>query len=235
MVIKTYLWTLPFLAFLGGYFSLSYFYRVEELSAPLIVGKPLQEAFTILTTYNLNLRLLSEKEDPDLPEATILSQTPPANTKIKPNQAIFCTLSKKPKKQVAPRFTNQSVEQQDILLKQSEIPVKKYFLESPYPQGYCIAQSPATEEYVEDKVILYISDSGPKRVLFPDLKNKSINQVKAFFEPYSINIEIVNRTQHDKSICDDTYIISEQRPLPGSLVFLDEKLHVHVQVKKQDK
>ena len=67
MIPKNILWLAPFICFLGGYFIVRSFFHVNTIPTPSVVGRSLHDAFTILSNHNLNIRLLTQKEDPDLP------------------------------------------------------------------------------------------------------------------------------------------------------------------------
>ena len=104
ILLKKFLWTLPFVCFIAGYLFLTKLYPVKEIETPVVVGKTLQEACTTLARHNLNSRLIALKEDPLLPDGTIISQTPHAGQKIKPNQAVFIVASTQPEKNSAPDY-----------------------------------------------------------------------------------------------------------------------------------
>jgi len=57
--------------------------NVDQIQAPALVGKQLQNAVALLSQKNLNVRFITQKEDPDLPHGTILSQTPAAGRNVK--------------------------------------------------------------------------------------------------------------------------------------------------------
>src|SRR5476649_323079 len=103
-LLKKFLWTLPFICFIAGYLFLTKLYPAKEIETPTVVGKTLQEACTILSHHTLNSRLIALKEDPLLPDSTIISQTPQAGQKIKPNQAVFIVASMQPQKNSAPQY-----------------------------------------------------------------------------------------------------------------------------------
>jgi beta-lactam-binding protein with PASTA domain len=93
--MNKYLWILPFICFLGGYWLMSVVYKTKTLQTPALVGKTVQEALRITANNALSIRLVKEQEDPELPAGTIISQNPLPNTHIKSHQAIQCVISKK--------------------------------------------------------------------------------------------------------------------------------------------
>ncbi|TET06425.1 PASTA domain-containing protein [Candidatus Dependentiae bacterium] len=228
--LKEYLWFLPFISFLSGYVLLDIMYRPKKLETPTLIGKQLKEAIALTSAHNLNLQLLEEREDPELPEGTIISQNPKTHSTIKSNQTIFCVISKNPSI-ITPNLISQNYETTLLELKKQGIHSNCYFLDSPYPKGFCFAQSPKAQTSLDTKsIILYISDGSTKPVLFPNLKNKSVNEVIDFLKPYNINPSIIHYPPRNPHDCDKTCIITDQRPLAGSLITLDPKKPPHVQL-----
>lgn len=214
---SSFLWVIPFVSFLVGYYALSFFYAIPELETPCVVGKPLNKAIAILSDNNLNARLLAEKEDPDLPDYTIVSQTPREYAKIKAHQSVFLVVTRQPDKPKSPHLLGESIDTIRKKIASSALRCTYHYLESIYPKGQCIAQFPAPHEPLEDGSLLcYISKEPKKMVIWPDFRGKSIEIVQAFLQEKGLTAEI----NTDKKKRPDG-IISDQRPLPGSIVTLD--------------
>jgi len=239
MKIQNYLWAFPFICFLLGYLMLKKISNLGELPAPSLVGKKLQDAVTILSEKNLNLRILAQKNDADLPQGTILSQTPAAKQLIKPHQALHIVLSKKPEKQIAPQLIGNYEKTIETLLQKNNIRYKKQYLPSNCPKNSCIAQHPATGKPLEDnKIILYLSSGNSKPVLLPDFSGKPVPEITTFLNQYeNIDVCITHSPKTSNHICDQTCIITQQRPLAGSLVTLnaEKPLLVQLQAKRGQK
>jgi len=159
--IQSYFWFFPFCSFIFGYCILHSFLQKKELLTPNIIGKSLQSTMNVLSSSGLSIRLLREQEDPDLPEGVILDQIPRPNQKIRPNQHVFITISKKPKAILTPDFLGQS--QKFITKKSAKLGVqsKVYWLKNNYPINTCVAQSPQPDqELVNQKLITYMSAGG---------------------------------------------------------------------------
>ena len=198
---------------------------------PCLVGKSLYEAVGILSENNLNPRLMAEKEDPDLPAGTVISQSPRTHQKIKPHQSVFLLLSKKPPAQFAPSLVHMPTDSITQKLTGSGLRNKNYALPSHYPKNSCITQIPNTQEPLEkNTVTLYISAGTDKPVIWPDFINKPLEQVKEFLEYRDIQPHIVHslpvKIHHDCAHCT----ITDQRPLPGSLIMLDKQHPPYVQL-----
>lgn len=220
-------WALPFISFACGYLLLAKLYQTQEITAPSLVGKSLQEAFRSLSTHNLNLRILTEKEDPDLKEGTILSQTPLAGKQIKEHQSIFVAVSKAPPQKIAPNCINKTCRILKQELARAGIRARPYYLPSNYPKDHCFAQHPGAHEPVNDSYItLYISrgTENSKPIIWPDFTNRPVIDIIEFLKKHAINAQIIHPQKTDKPeaahTCD-TCVVVDQRPLVGSLVHLD--------------
>jgi len=231
MNIKDTFWLLPFLFFIAGYFSLSLIYQQKKVITPSLIGKPIQEALTLASNNGLNIRILEEREDAELPEGTIISQNPRAFTAAKPNQTLFCMISKQPII-IMPHLIGKNEKHALLELQENGIHGRCYTLETNYPKEYCFAQSPSYQTKMEAKnATLYCSSGKPRPVLFPNLKNKSVPDVIEFLKPYGISSSVIHTSSPNQDhICTDSCIISDQRPQPGTIVMLDNKKPLHVQL-----
>ena len=235
MSIKEFLWILPFSSFLIGYFSLSFIYHSKKLEAPTLIGKSLPEAVVLASSYNLNLRLLDQQTDTELPEGTIIAQNPKPHTAIKPNQTLFCVTSTRPVI-TAPALLLKSCDVALAELKALGIHGSCYELDAPYPKSVCFAQSPRAHMPLATKsMILYVASKTTKPVLFPNLKNKPVCDVIEFLQPYSITPSLIHyppqKTHSGEShVCDERCIVTNQQPRAGSLVTLDPEKPLQIQL-----
>jgi len=232
MFLKKILWTLPFICFLAGYLLLTKIYPVKDIETPNIVGKTLQHACSILAQHNLNSRLINLKVDPLLAQGTIICQTPQAGQKIKPNQAVFIVASTQPEKNCAPNLILKSVHEIDPELSLKGIRFKSYPLPSNHPTDTCVAQWPEPGVPLENnKMIVYVSQNIIKPILLANLKNKTVPEVLDFLAAHSMTVDI----QHDSGV-EDTHhcsscIVIDQRPLASSIITLDPKKPLRVQLR----
>ncbi len=210
------LWAVPFVSFLMGYYSLHVLYTIPEIATPSVVGKQLPEAVKILSDYNLNARLMAEKEDPDLPDYTIVSQTPRQDAKIKAHQSVFLVLTRQPEKPVAPHLIGETAKAIQQKTAKNHIRCKTYPIASHHPTGHCIAQFPRPEDPVEDNfLICYISSGNKKMVLWPDFRGKTLESVQEFLAEHLLVPEIQGSPGKGSEA-----LIADQRPLPGTIVDL---------------
>jgi len=234
MSLKNYLFILPFLCFISGYLLIGNIVQKKTFITPSIVGKQVLKAASILSDANLNMRILHKKEELDLPDGTILSQTPKSGHTIKQNQSVFVVMSQKPPRTPAPRFVGKKLKTilQDVSKK--NIRNRSYFFNSKHPTNSCIAQYPSPATLLkQNNVITYIAKEDKRCVLLPDFKGKSLQRVTDFLNRYNITIEITYSSKYawDRSEETGNEIIIDQRPLAGSIVRFDNQNPITIHLK----
>jgi eukaryotic-like serine/threonine-protein kinase len=223
------LWALPFFSFLLGYYCLSWSSHRSHIQTPAVLGLPLQEAIKLLSTYQLNVRILKEKEDPDMPEGIIVSQSPDSDSKIKPYQSVFLVITRKPAKKEVPSLYGLSLSKAGLLAQEKAMPCKAYYLDSTQPQDTCIAQMPTPKLLLHNpSLITYISQGMSSIRIVPSFKGRSLDLVTAFLKECAIPYHIFYQTDEQKADQPEQLKIVDQRPLAGS--FIDFKRAPTVQL-----
>lgn len=231
-LLKKFLWTVPFICFLAGYIFLMKLYPIKEIKTPRVLGKTLQDACSLLAQHSLNARLVATKEDALLADGTIISQTPLANQKIKPNQTVFIVASKKPEKTYAANYTNKSISEIEQELTRKNIRAKIYFVPSNLQKDICIAQWPESGTPLEDnKIILYIGATNNKPHIIPNLKHRNALETVNFLKSNNVLIDVCNTSYDPKEnhLCPNC-IIKDQRPLAGSILTFDTQKPLQMQL-----
>ena len=210
------LWLIPFASFIIGYTFIGFIAQNKVLKAPSVVGLPLDKALVLLSKYNLNARITSSKEETELHEGTVLQQTPAPGKAIKENQSLYLMISQKPPPVKIPNLKNKSREEAQKLIETQSLQPKIYMVDYDSYGEYCIAQFPNYDALpIDNTVTIYCSQSDNKPVVMPNLKNKNIDEVISFLSLHSITPTIL------KSNLENPHsIILDQRPLPGSIVWL---------------
>lgn len=116
-------------------------------------------------------------------------------------------------------------------MKQNNIKNKIYYQQSDQLANTCISHIPNKNPIIENKkIILYVSKENKKPYIFPDLKNRQLKDVI-----YALNLNKLNALikTKDESVYneDKNYIVIEQRPIAGSIIFLD-KINIQLLVSK---
>ncbi len=226
-IIKSFLWVIPFISFLAGYQLLRTLSHVEVIEVPQVVGLHMHDAIKTLSSFQLNVRILAEREDPDVPEGIIISQMPMHGTKVKPHQSIFLVITRRPPKPRAPSLYGLPQDEAAAKALEVGIHLKAYPLESMHPIGSVIAQNTMPLQEVSDKAMaVYVSSASPQMRIFPELKGRIVGEVVKFFSSFDIKVEVSHpgAEGHDCSSC----VIVDQRPLAGTFIDLKKPLTVHV-------
>lgn len=241
-MLKNIKWLIPFALFFLGYFVPHVFLKTTSLEVPNLLGKPVHEALTLLTNTQINSRVVYYKEDQTLPAGTVLTQIPAPGQTIKPHQTVLLTLSQQQKLNGTPSYLQKKLTNQDLaLFKKQAIRLKKIPLNSTAPDGNCIAQIPSPDVISKDKsLILYTAHNDNSLVVFPNFENYTVDKVIEFLKENNITYKIIhkntqltgnalhNEAPHD--CIENQCIITEQRPLAGSFINLNDQLTVTLKI-----
>lgn len=232
------LWFLPFFAFAVGYFALSFIFKSKTINTPALMGKSIDKAITILSDQNLNMRIVGTKPDADLPEGTIISQTPAAGSKIKENQTMYVVIAKKPAAIIAPDLKNKTISCAQKIAQDLGITIKHHSIPSEAPKDHCIAQVPSVGNELENNTMMvYVSSEENKPVIMPSFKNVPVDQVLSFLQLHGITPTIIHSRpellgpNHQCTQC----IVIDQRPMAGSLIQINTDKMPSIQLQAQER
>jgi serine/threonine-protein kinase len=223
---------LPFLFFLGGYITVHFFFNVNKIVTPSLVGKNVYQALIILSEHKLNPRILDEKEDPDLPSGTIVSQTPVAGQKIKPHQSIYLLISKRPPAQKAPNLLNKKLTTIKKKLRRSSIHSETYAIPHTYPKNHCFAQSPPAHDSLKhNTIIAYVSADNNMPIIWPNFTGYLVTDVLAFLQSHNIYPQIIHQRERQQRHVCSRCTVQHQHPRAGSLITLNPNRPFRVQLR----
>lgn len=226
-----FLWLLPFLCFLLGYQLIRFFFTVDTLVMPRLVGRHLQEAVRMLSDQNLNIRIVEEKETTEVPEGTILSQIPLEGQKIKPYQSIFLVLSQRSSTTLAPAILGLSEIEAIQVAHERELDIKRYKIYSSEPLDTCIAQIPGKSlPLTSRKILAYISQGEQPYRLMPNFKHVSLAEVTAFLRTYTIEPQMFHSYEVGEDHSCDACMVLDQRPSAGALINLSVPFKVQLRI-----
>ncbi len=233
MNIKNYLWILPFFSFILGYTVTQLIFDSTAIPTPHLIGTYLHEALPLISHHKLNLRLIDQKEEAHIPEGIIISQIPQPGKMIKQHQHIFIVTTKKPLAVKAPSCKEKNI---SLLLPELHalgIYPRIYKMSHYYPQDTCFAQHPEPEEPLEkNRLTLYISAGNKKPIIWPCFIGMPLEDVCSFLDAYTIQPYIINNSPHLSAHIANLTVI-DQRPLPGTLITIDEDNPPSVQLRIQ--
>lgn len=228
--LSRFLWLMPFASFIFGYLLVSFLHTQPVLHTPAITGKPLDQAVLILSESNLNIRVVGQKEETQLPEGTILSQTPAAGSTIKVQQALYVTIAKKPLPLAMPLLIGKSHAQAIAELEKLSLHAKIYHISSDQPEGTIIAQFPDQGFSThEQSIILYAAKDPEKPIIMPSFKQRPLEQVISFLELNGITPTILHTQTTPDHRCTNCVVV-DQRPLAGTFFKRSKEKPLQVQL-----
>jgi beta-lactam-binding protein with PASTA domain len=230
-VLSRSLWLAPFIFFLLGYFILDIFLHRSYIPTPNVLGLSLSEAITSLSSQNLNVRLLTSKEDEHVKEGTILNQNPSPDSSIRPQQTVFLVTSRKKEQPKTPLCIGKSYENVAAELKEQHISHTVYYVPSNHPLGTCIAQIPLPNNQLPSSpVILYVSEKSENfLMLLPSFIKCSVEETVHFLKNNDIPFSFFHTHLMSHNHTCEHCIILEQKPLAGS--FIDIRTPPTIQLK----
>lgn len=224
-MIARVFWLVPFLLFFAGYYTISWFIGSQTVTTPSLTGKRLHDVVTLLTPYQLNLRILGEIEDGTLAEGTVISQKPLAGQKIKFYQSVGVIVSRHAPHAVAPNLLGLSSKECSVQAENERIRLKVHLAESNLPKDQCIAQYPTPGTPLPDRTMTaYISKGQTSLRIVPNLSGRPLQEVRDFFKESSIPVTVVPSELQEGV----QYDVIAQKPSFGSLIDLSAKPHIQV-------
>ena len=223
------LWLLPFIGFVIGYVIAGYFVQKKDVPTPNVIGKPLAQSIQILSQERLGVRLLTQREEPTLPEATVLDQLPRPGQHMRPNQTVFVTISTKQPPLETPDWWGKRIKDITPLLEKRGLQYNIVQLQSGYPQGMCVAQVPtAGQPMVVKTVTLFISLGNPALAVMPSFQGLKVPAFEKLLEQKDIRVEYL----HERSVssdhrCDEC-VITGQQPVAGAMVATNKTIDLQV-------
>lgn len=217
----TFLWILPFIFFLTGYLTIRALLHKQIVYVPQLVGANMVDAIKALSAQKLNARILDQKEDSDMPEGTVINQSPKANVKLKVGQPVFLVITRAPAKNRAPSLYYNSLENAKEKLIQEGLSPKFYLIPSIAQQNLCFAQEVKPARELNSKVVIaYFSKGKTSLVIMPNLKGLGIEQVRNFLKKNNIDVVVHEDGEFNskKKKNNTPFKVKKQRPMAGSLV-----------------
>ena len=229
--LSKYSWTLPFLCVFAGYLTVKILVPHTFITMPQLIGTSLQEGLALVAPLQLNVRLLTQKENIHLKEGTIISQTPTVGQSIKSHQTVYLVTTKHPGKQKADCFIGMTIDEAKKILDAKKISYTAYPISSEQKTNTCIGQIPCEGTQLTDNgMTLYYSSPAVDLVVFPSLVGKTVQEASEFLAHYDLKPQIFGtHSERDQAKITDC-IVQEQRPLAGTLIDLHKPLSIQIKV-----
>lgn len=203
--------------FLAVFFTVSLLVKGDEIIAPDLTGKPLQEAYAIAAREGIYLKKVIGDFGGTYAPNTVVSQFPAAQTSVKGKSVVKIFVASELGQTVVPQLVSRSQKECDALLKKSKL--KKghtAFIGAAdiMPDSIISQSSPAGSRVAEGSAIdLLISKGSDSRsFIMPDLIGREAARVLVFFESQGLKISKIEEVPYFGL---KPGIILKQFPSPG--------------------
>ncbi|MFC1854439.1 PASTA domain-containing protein [Candidatus Dependentiae bacterium] len=214
----------PFFSFILGYGITKFSMDNKKVKIPNVTGKSVQNALKKASSVGLNTRLLESVISNDVPSGTVLSQIPNAGSTVKTGSILFLRVAQKAGKKSTPRIIGQNDDEISRDIELDNFVIKKVCLESTCPENRCFAQYPqASSQMPSNEITAFVSNGPDRRYFLPNFEGKTVQETSQVLEKFEIQVSIEKDVEADD-------LITEQRPLPNSLVDLSKPLTVSLRV-----
>ena len=226
-----YLWIMPFICGILGYYVASRFLAERSVGVPSLIGKTVHEAMREMSNGDLRAQIIAEHSSPDLAPGVVFDQVPAAGTTIKSSQPVYLTVTERPADPVA--FACYHLAQADItaLAHAEQIRVVFHELESHYPRGHCYAQYPGPGTPLPDRTLhCYLSQGITPLRLMPSFAGQQVATVADFCRQQGIALQLFHTEPQLADHSCQTCVVREQKPLAGTIVDMGKPMLVQVLV-----
>ena len=182
MALKTRVWGAGKLLLLGGALLVTYvlFFAVSmrfalktrEVEVPLLAGKTVNEARTLLADTGLNLRVEEGRRvDPKVPPGQVLMQEPQAGVRTRRERSVKVWVSSGPRATIVPALIGESERTAQLRLQQDglQLAAVSEIRTTDYPAGTVVAQMPPPKTNSAQLALLVNRGEGGATYLMPDL------------------------------------------------------------------
>jgi len=196
---RRYGWLWAALIILGllaaGAAAFQFYINVPEVKMPSVVGETFEDARAILLGQGIKNVQVSWSTNPTVPANTVISQDPPADTKIKVTRSVTLSVSKGAEQRTVPSVIGYKLSDAIARINQNELnvadPVQERY-SNDYAQGVVLDQDPKPGEKLSkgSQVFLFVSKGKqPVTRQVPDLTGLTVEKAKAELEKLNLKLD----------------------------------------------
>ena len=167
----------------------------KEVMVADLVGKPLNEALTILSQQNLGLKREAQEFNDTVPAGTVLRQEPRPGMLVREGKIIRVTLSQGGETAFVPEIVGQSIRAAEISLRNNFLSLGevKYRPSLKYEKDIVTSQDPPARKILPKNSLVHLAVSnGPPEDgtrLMPDFIGKNWSDVESWAKELGIRVD----------------------------------------------
>ena len=216
---QKYIWTAMVIlfvaAFAWAFFSFGNFWSSKEIEVPNVVGKPVEVAQTILKTDKLRVSV-DEIPSKDVPAGDVISQTPPAGTKVKEQRIIHLTVSSGGSEILVPDLKGLTLDQAKERLQKLNLKIGavENGSDPSMPENVIISQTPpAASKASKNTVVNVVINTKTSKV--PNVVGMTVQDAQKVLSAAHLRIGNVSSSDSKVRMDDPTAIVLDQSPKAG--------------------
>lgn len=217
---QKYIWIGMILLFIAcfawAFFSFGNFWSAKEVSVPDVVGQPVEVATETLKKENLKVST-DEIESDTVPSGDVISQTPPAGTKVKEQRIIHLTVSKGGTALLVPDLKGLTLDQaKDRLEKLGlQLGAVENGSDSSKPENTILSQSPdPSSKAKKGASVNVVVNTAKQKSTVPNVIGMTLNDARTTLANAKFSVGSVSTT--DGSDVDGADVVVSQDPAGGS-------------------
>jgi eukaryotic-like serine/threonine-protein kinase len=182
MALRPRVWGASKMLLLGGALLLTYVVcaaagmrlalKTREVIVPLLNGRTVSEATTLLADAGLNLRVEENRRvDPKVPAGQIVSQEPQSGIRTRRERSVKVWVSSGPRSTIVPELTGESERTAQLRLRQEGLALAGLaeIRSADYPSDAVIAQTPPPKSNAPGVALLVNRGERGATYVMPDL------------------------------------------------------------------
>jgi serine/threonine-protein kinase len=217
--------------FLFFHFGIPFLERVE---VPDVREVTLDQGRLILETRKLFLLVESEREDPSIPEGSIINQSPVPGSFVKRGTPISVVVSKGERGLAIPNLCSVPLEEARKTLEEMGLKVgniTEQFSDS-IIKGSIISTFPSLNSVVKEGAIIdLVVSTGKEEVLVPNVLGRRLGQAKETLEKASLKVGLIDYVCDVDKLFD---IILRQNPRPGERVTKSTPVNLTINAEEEE-
>lgn len=204
-------------AFLLAFFSFGNFWSSKEIAVPNVVGRPVEVAQELLKKDNLRVSV-DEIPSDDVPVGQVISQTPPAGTKVKEQRIIHLTVSKGGTVILVPDLKGLTLDQARERLEKMNLSVGaiENGSDPSMPPNVIISQSPSPSSKVDKNTLVNIVINTQVQEKVPDLTGMSLQDAQKALISAHLTVGNVSASDGRTKVDDPQAVVVFQSPKGSS-------------------